>query len=76
MNMADNDDNETPAQVPATVPAGSSERSHAHFKLLPFWLKILGPSFMQVECVLANRNVCREFNKYCLITEALPHNSL
>jgi hypothetical protein len=29
-----------------------------------------------VECILANRNVTREFNCYCLVVEALPHESL
>ncbi len=32
--------------------------------------------FAQVECVLANCNVSREFNRYCLVLEALPHYSL
>jgi hypothetical protein len=29
-----------------------------------------------MECVLANRNITREFAKYCLVVEVLSYNSL
>jgi hypothetical protein len=32
--------------------------------------------FAQVECILANRNVTCKFNRYYLVVEALPHESL
>jgi hypothetical protein len=59
-----------------TVPTERSEQSHAHFKLQPFWSENPGFWFVKVECVLAKRNASREFNKSCLVVEALPHDSL
>ncbi len=62
MNMADNDDNEMLAQVPATMLTEGGDQSHTHFKLPPFWQRNPGLWFAQVECVLcviANRNVSR-----------------
>jgi hypothetical protein len=49
---------------------------NTHFKLPGFWSENPGLWFAQVECILANRNVTREFNRYCLVGEALPHESL
>ncbi len=74
MNMADNDDNEMLAQVPVTMLTEGGDRSHTHFKLPPFWQRNPGLWFAQVECVLCV--VSREFNEYCLIVEALHHDSL
>jgi hypothetical protein len=73
--MAD-EDNEAPAAPVAAETAGGGEQSHAHFKLLAFSPENPSLWFAQVECVLANRNINREFNKYCLVVEALSHDSL
>jgi hypothetical protein len=72
--MADED--EMPATPVAAGPSSGGEQSHGHFKLLAFWQENPGLWFAQVECILANCNVGREFNKYCLVVEALPHDSL
>jgi hypothetical protein len=47
-----------------------------HIKLTGFWLENPGLWFAQVKGILANRNITREFNRYCLAVEALPHESL
>jgi hypothetical protein len=52
------------------------ETGNTHFKLPGFWSENPGLWFAQVECILANRNVTRQFNRYCLVVEALPHESL
>jgi hypothetical protein len=73
--MAD-DNNGTPAVPVVARTSAGGEQIHARFKLPAFWPENHDLWFAQVECVLANRNVTREFNKYCLVMEALPHDSL
>jgi hypothetical protein len=71
------DDNAAlPAAAPAPPAATGGETSHTHFRLPTFWAENPALWFAQVECILANRNVTRQFNKYCLVVEALPHESL
>jgi hypothetical protein len=71
------DDNAAlPEAAPAPPAATGGETSHTHFRLPTFWAENPALWFAQVECILANRNVTRQFNKYCLVVEALPHESL
>jgi hypothetical protein len=58
------------------LPAAGGETSHTHFKLPTFWAENPALWFAQVECILANRNVTRQFNRYCLVVEVLPRESL
>jgi hypothetical protein len=72
-------DDEQPAAPAAAnpVPGGAVQQlQQAHFKLPQFWAQNPALWFSQVECIFANRNVTREFNRYCLVVEALPHESL
>jgi hypothetical protein len=72
-----NDDNSAlPVAAPVPLAATGGETSHTHFKLPTFWAENPALWFTQVECILANRNVTRQFNRYCLVVEALPHESL
>jgi hypothetical protein len=72
-----NDDNSAlPVAAPVPLAAPGGETSHTHFKLPTFWAENPALWFTQVECILANRNVTRQFNRYCLVVEALPHESL
>jgi hypothetical protein len=77
--MADND-NPGAAQPPiAAQPPPIAARlppGNTHIKLPGFWSENPGLWFAQVVCILANRNVTSEFNCYCLVVEALPHESL
>jgi hypothetical protein len=77
LSLADND-NPGAAQPPPMAEAAppTGETSNMHIKLTGFWLENPGLWFAQVKGILANRNITREFNRYCLAVEALPHESL
>jgi hypothetical protein len=72
--MADEENAETP-MPPVVATSSNGETSNTHFKLPSFWPQNPGLWCIQVECILANRKVMREFNCYCLVVEALPHDS-
>jgi hypothetical protein len=70
-------DNEQPPPVAAPEAGAPRGPSHQpHFKLPEFWAQNPALWFSQVECIFTNRNVTQEFNRYCLVVEALPHESL
>jgi hypothetical protein len=75
--MADNDNpGAAQTQLIAVAATSAGETGNTHFKLQGFWPENLGLWFAQVEYILANRNVTREFNRYCLVVNALPYDSL
>jgi hypothetical protein len=72
------DDEQPVAPAPQNpVPGGTAQKfQQAHFKLLQFRAQNPAFWFPQVECIFANRNVTREFNRYCLVVKALTNESL
>ncbi len=71
MNMSDNEDEQHNPPPPPPPPAQGT------VKLSPFWPQApaLG-QFAQAECTFAVKHVTGQFDRYCHVVAALPHESL
>ena len=47
-----------------------------HVKLSPFWPQAPALWFAQAECTFTVKNVAAQFDRYCHVEAALPHESL
>jgi hypothetical protein len=67
--MSDNED-EQPNPPPPPLPA------QGNVKLSPFWPQAPALWFAQAECTFAVKHVTGQFDRYCHMVAALPHESL
>jgi hypothetical protein len=67
--MSDNED-EQPNPTPPPPPAQGT------VKLSPFWPQAPALWFAQAECTFTVKHVTGQFDRYCHVVAALPHESL
>ena len=70
LNMSDNEDEQPNPPPPLPPPAQGT------IKLSPFWLQAPALWFAQAECTFAVKHVTGQFDRYCHVVAALPHESL
>jgi hypothetical protein len=68
--MSDNVD-EQPNPPPPPQPPAQGTVKH-----LPFWPQAPALLFAQAECTFAAKHVTGQFDRYCHVVAALPHESL
>ncbi len=71
LNMSDNED-EQPNPPPPLPPP----QAQGTVKLSPFWPQAPALWFAQAECTFAVKHVTGQFERYCHVVAALPHESL
>ncbi len=72
--MAEPQAAEIPAAAPAMAAAGAG--NSAHVKLATFWPQNPALWFAQAECQFQVKGVAGQFDRYCHVVSALPHESL
>jgi hypothetical protein len=66
-----------PEQVAAAAPGAPAAAGHAaHVKLAAFWPQNPALWFAQAECQFRVKGVAEQFDRYCHVVAALPHESL
>ncbi len=70
LNMSDNEDEQPNPPPPPPPPAQGT------VKLSPFWPQAPALWFAQAECTFAVKHVTGQFDRYCHVVAALPHESL